>query len=119
LAQDAVEPVLANAVRPVAEKILSDQQQADLPSFNRRYDSGYQAAQSAEQLQHRDDADLPPVPTLEPGGDPDLWRQLPTMIEQPAPPNQLVDARLQELDGQLQAQAREEHPEWYAQDQGW
>ncbi len=41
------------------------------------------------------------------------------MIEQPAPPNQLVDARLQELDGQLQAQAREEHPEWYAQDQGW
>jgi hypothetical protein len=39
--------------------------------------------------------------------------------ENPATPVEQIDQVLQGLDRQLVEQAREEHPEWYAQDQGW
>jgi hypothetical protein len=57
------------------------------------------------------------VPTLEPGGDPDLWRPVPVVVDNHAAederaPAELVDERLQSLGDRLLARAREEHPEW-------
>lgn len=39
-----------------------------------------------ERLQDRGDGDDPPVPTLVPGGDPDIWRVTPAVILGPAGP---------------------------------
>ena len=67
--------MVAELVRPAAEAIQSAQEQADLANYNKRFDSFKQVADSMERLQHRREADLSAVPTLEPGGDPDLWKR--------------------------------------------
>ena len=67
--------MVAELVLPAAEAIQSAQEQADLANYNKRFDSFRQVADSMERLQHRREADLPAVPTLESGGDPDLWKR--------------------------------------------
>jgi hypothetical protein len=83
-------------------------------------ESGY------ERTQHRRDEDLPPLPAALQRGTPGSVLSPvavhPTEIkpsENPATPVEQIDQVLQGLDRQLVEQAREEHPEWYAQDQGW
>ena len=68
-------------MRPIAERIKAGQDAADPQSYNRRFDTLKQVSESMEKLQTgRKGSDLPAVPTLDPGGDPDIWRSEPTVI---------------------------------------
>jgi len=62
---------------------------------------------------------LPDAPALNSGGDPDLWRRQEPVIdligvpaELEPTPDQAADEVLQDLDAELLAQARKDHPEW-------
>lgn len=57
----------------------------------------------------RKDADLPPVPTLEPGGDPDLWRRAPVVVTGPSEAEQLRPV-LSSLEAQIDREAYEQAP---------
>lgn len=91
----------------MAEAIASAQ--AGKAHYNDRFDSGRQVASEMERLQPR--GDLPPVPALVPGGDPDLWRH-PAPIVKADSAKQVVSEKLQGVDASCIAQQREEHPEW-------
>lgn len=60
--QDVVEPAMAEMVRPIADKILTNQETHNLQEYNSRFNSLNQVKDSMEKLQHRNDADLPPLP---------------------------------------------------------
>lgn len=114
------EPVLAEVVRPAADALAKHQEQADLQRYNERHDSYRQMAGRLEQLDPR--GDLPDVPTLEPGGDPDVWRHPGTLIDNPEIPDEVeatapvveVDGELQEMDAEFLG--REESVEWHQTD---
>lgn len=61
------EPVIADAVRPIAEKILDNQEKSNLQDYNKRFDSFKQVSDSMAALQHRDDSKLERIPDLERG----------------------------------------------------
>ena len=111
LAQDFFEPCLAYAVTPVAGYILAQQAAANRQQYNDRYDSGKMAQDSSARLQHRKDSDLPPVPALAPGGDPDIWRpvQIDYHQEQRIPQE---EKELQEVDREIIQEQKGAHPEW-------
>lgn len=96
-------------VRPAAEAIQSAQEQADLANYNKRFDSFRQVADSMERLQHRREADLPAVPALEPGGDPDLWRTTPVEVRGPTEVVQVLP-KLQGLEANIDREAYEANP---------
>lgn len=99
-----MEPVLAEAVRPVANAIAAAQAEADVANHPDRFSSQRQVADAMERLQPR--GDLPAVPSLAPGGDPDIWRlepvevlpdSGPTPTEQVAAVAEQLTARLPDL----------------------
>lgn len=59
--------MLADAVRPLAKKLVEQQEQQNLQGYNQRYDTAKQAADRMAELQHRDDSKLEVIPDLERG----------------------------------------------------
>ena len=58
---------MAPVVKPIADKLLEQQTQANLPDYNKRYDTATQLINLGDRLQHRDDSKLEVIPDLERG----------------------------------------------------
>lgn len=89
----------------MAEGLVRKQAANDLQHYNERFDSARQSIDRLNELQTgRKEADLPPAPTLEPGGDPDLWRASPIEITGPSE-KLLVDGLPQKMQDKLRKDA--------------